>query len=123
MGHGNGSRRMQARRKAKEIQNARMVEAAARAQKVAALLTDYFSADLAADAAREAAQAKADQALRDGDAKAQRYEAVAAASLAALLKLGETRTAIAEATGLSLTDIRAAVAVTSGAVPAASSAS
>jgi hypothetical protein len=84
----------------------------AREQQIEQTLADFFENTGLALQITEQAAGKAAKAIADGEQAAAEPRALAAAALIRLEQLGETRTAIAELTGLTLTAIRDLTATT-----------
>lgn len=106
-------------RRADEVIARRAASFREREEALRQALTDYFGARERADRVRADAEAAVQRVQRDADARiaavrerAQReavgFEDVAWAAVARMLALGESRRAVAEATGLSAVQVRAA---------------
>jgi len=89
-----------ARRDALRLAHERMVESA---------LADWYEGTARAEELRQRAEARAAQLLADAEAAAAEPEAAARRALRILAGLGETRDQIAGLTGLTLTEVRAAL--------------
>jgi hypothetical protein len=89
-----------ARRDALRLAHERMVESA---------LADWFEGMAQAEELRQRAAARAAQLLADAEGAAAEPEATARRALRMLAGLGETRDQIAGLTGLTLTEVRAAL--------------
>ncbi|MFC1407133.1 MULTISPECIES: hypothetical protein [Streptacidiphilus] len=79
-------------------------------QMVESALADWFEGTTRAEELRARAQAKAAQILADAEAAAAQPEAAARRALRMLVGLGEPRDQIAALTGLTLSDVRGALA-------------
>ena len=90
-----------ARRDALRLAHEQMVESA---------LADWFEGTTRAEELRARAQAKAEQLLAEAEAAAAKPEAAARRALRMLVGLGEPRDQIAALTGLTLSDVRGALA-------------
>jgi hypothetical protein len=111
--------RSAAARRADEVIARRAVAFREREEALRQVLADYFAARERADRLRSDAEAAAQRVQRDADARiaaarerAQReaagFEDAARVAVARMLALGESRRAVAEATGLSAVAVRAA---------------
>ncbi len=89
-----------ARRDALRLAHERMVESA---------LADWYEGRARAEELRQRAEARAAQLLADAEAAAAEPEAAARRALRMLAGLGEARDQIAGLTGLTLTEVRAAL--------------
>jgi hypothetical protein len=132
MGTTSGSGRAAALRKAELAAARRAVAFREREKRVREMLTDYFHSADRAEKVRADAEAKAARIRRDADAKIARVreqaeaataglEEQARAALRRMLEAGESREAVAEATGLSLAQVRDAQRTASETADAAGS--
>ncbi|GAA2522649.1 hypothetical protein [Pilimelia columellifera] len=113
----NKGARFAAMRKAQEAKQKRDAERLVRERKVEAALAEFFEHTATVEQIEGATAARVAKVTAIGERKAAAAEHLAAVALRAMLDLGETRTAVAELTGLSLAAIRDAVADT-GPAPA-----
>ena len=124
--------RSAAARRADEVIARRAAAFREREEALRRVLADYFAARERADRVRADAEAAAGRVQRDADARiaavreraqheAAGFEDAARVAVARMLALGESRRAVAEATGLSAVQVRAAggVAAPNGEQPGA----
>ncbi|MGH8794721.1 MAG: hypothetical protein ACRDXX_19000 [Stackebrandtia sp.] len=105
-----GSARTQSRRRAREITRQRREELLQRERRVEETLAVFWEHRLRGAQIRQTAARRAERIVAAGDAKAAEHGRSAAEAVAELSRLGESRYAIGETTGLSPGEVRAALA-------------
>jgi hypothetical protein len=110
--------RYAAMRKAHEAKQMRDAKRLRRERQVEAALAEYFEHVAVVEAVEAATAARVAEVTAVGAAEARRVRAAAGLAVRAMLDLGETRTAVAELTGLPLSGVRelAAAALDPGVV-------
>lgn len=107
------SARAEALRRAQQAKQLRDAKRLQRERRVEQALADYFENTQLVQQITEQAEVKAAKVIADGEQAAREPRALAASAVGRLEQLGETRTAIAELTGLSLPAIRDLLATVS----------